>query len=135
MEALNVLPSVCYPFACGKAIPGSNPKLFWGCMCMGRCCWVLPQCLLPTEDCSGVAVGGGSCLSVCLSGSLRSPAHATACGGREEGAAWLLCFAELFFFSVGVLDLISAVGARRSKTKELKEMSDTTGCVFLMTAE
>lgn len=75
--------------------------------------------------------------AVCL--SLRQPSISSPCHclwrGREEGAAWLLCFAELFFFSVGVLDLISAVGARRSKTKELKEMSDTTGCVFLMTAE
>lgn len=100
MEALNVLPSVCYPFTCGKAIPGSNPKLFWGCMCMGRCCWVLPQCLLPTEDCSGVAVGGGSCLSVCLSGSLPSPAHATACGEGGRKGLHGFCVLQSFSFSL-----------------------------------
>lgn len=54
--------------------------------------------------------------------------------GEEDG-----CVASAFHravcFSVGVLDLISTLVARRSKTNVLKEMSDTTGCVCLMIAE
>lgn len=54
--------------------------------------------------------------------------------GEDDG-----CVASAFHravcFSVGVLDLISTLVARRSKTKVLKEMSDATGCVCLMIAE
>ena len=54
--------------------------------------------------------------------------------GEEDG-----CMASAFHravcFSVGMLDLISTVVAWRRKTKALKEMSDTTGCICLMIAE
>lgn len=85
----------------------------------------------------GPAVGGGVRLRSApkkRQASFLLQPVSPAAGGEEDG-----CVASALHravcFSVGVLDLISVVVARRSKTKVLKEMSDATGCVCLMVAE